>query len=97
MTQLASFCAILTIPSSASPQSIQIQAKSTFYELWTLQLFSAEVIKVTESREEQLQNLYLLPDIYSVTKTWRIRQMRHKIRMKFTNNSHKICVRISEH
>jgi hypothetical protein len=98
MTQLASLCAISTIPSSASPQSIQIQARFIFYELWTLHLFSAKVIKVATSREEQLQNPYSLPDIYSVTKSWRIiRQTRHKIRIKLMQNSHKICVRISEH
>ena len=97
MPELASLCAILTNTSSASLQSIQIHLKPTFYELWTLHLFSAEVIKVNGSREGQLHNLYSLPYIYSMTKSGRIRQMRHKIRMKLMHNSYKICFRISEH
>jgi hypothetical protein len=89
MTELTSLCTILTTPSSASPQYIQIKAKSTFYELWTLHLFSGKAVTVTESREEQLQNLYSLPDTYSVTKSWRIRQIRqntNEVYEKFIQN-----------
>jgi hypothetical protein len=46
MTELASLCAIFYNPFVGITTVFQIKAKSTFYELWTLYLFSAKAIRI---------------------------------------------------